>query len=76
MGLMWPGEITIILPMVYDGVPMAGFMADVDTLAPEELECRAHPMNYVIRLTGDLALSSAEKDGRGACTWYGQPMGA
>jgi putative membrane-bound dehydrogenase-like protein len=26
---------------------------------PEELECRAHLMNYVIRLTGDLALSSA-----------------
>ena len=31
---MSPGEITIILPMVYAGVPMAGFMADVDIPAP------------------------------------------
>ena len=45
-------EIIIILPMVYVGVPMVGFMADVDTPAPEELECRVRPMNYVIRLTG------------------------
>ena len=45
----------------FGGVPMVGFMADVDTPAPEELECRAHPMNYVIRLTGDLALSSQRK---------------
>ena len=30
---MWHGEIIIILPMVYDGVPMVGFMADADTPA-------------------------------------------
>ena len=43
MDLMSPGEITTILPMVYDGDPMVGFMADVDTPAREELECRGTP---------------------------------